>query len=121
MFEMTIRGRFRASHQIPEKNGRIEAPHEHDWKVEVFVSAADLDSRGIIADFEDVQAALREVLAPIEGRLLNESAPFAGVIPSAEGIARWLAGRIAPLVPVRVSLCRVTVWERPDCGASFLP
>ncbi|MBI1864527.1 MAG: 6-carboxytetrahydropterin synthase [Nitrospirae bacterium] len=121
MFELTVRCGFRASHQIPEKNGCLEAPHEHDWKVDVVVASADLDSRGIVIDFEEVQHALREVLEPMEGRLLNEVAPFAAAIPSAEGIARWLADRIAPLLPARASLRRVTVWERPDCGAAFLP
>ncbi|OGW59784.1 MAG: hypothetical protein A2V83_00580 [Nitrospirae bacterium RBG_16_64_22] len=121
MFELTVRCGFRASHQILEKNGCLEAPHEHDWSVEVVVAAVDLDSRGIAVDFEDVQTALRDILEPMEGRRLNEVAPFAAVIPSAEGIARWLADRIAPLLPARVSLRRVTVWERPDCGAAFLP
>lgn len=121
MFELTVRGGFRASHRIPEKSGCLEALHEHDWEVEVVVAAADLDSRGIVVDFEEVRTTLREVLEPMEGRRLNEAPPFTTVIPSAEGIARWLADRIAPHLPARVSLRRVTVWERPDCGASFLP
>ncbi len=121
MFELTVRCGFRASHQIPEKDGCLEAPHEHDWKVDVVVAADELDSRGIAVDFEEVQAALRDVLEPMEGRHLNEVDPFHTVIPSAEGIARRLADRIAPLLPARISLRRVTVWERPDCGAAFLP
>lgn len=61
MFELTVRGGFRASHRIPEKSGCLEALHEHDWEVEVVVAAADLDSRGIVVDFEEVRTALREI------------------------------------------------------------
>ena len=68
--------------------------------------------------------AVREALAALTGRLdhrdVNTVAPFDRESPTTERIARWFCEELRaslPQAPIRA----VTVFEGPDCSATFEP
>jgi len=127
MHEITVSRSFSAEHAVVLRDGTMERPHRHDWKVEVTVGAEQLDPVGMVMDFHVLQRQVDELLGDLEGRLINDVPPFAGaqgkpaVNPSAEQIAAWLGARIAEDLPPDVHLVSVAVEEAPGCTAAYRP
>ncbi len=126
MFAVAVRARFSASHSIKVGAGpreaphAREAPHEHDWTVEVEVGAETLDRHGLVIDFRRVERLLTECLAEFDGALLDELRDFADSNPTAENVARTIFGKLDARLPQdRCTLRRVTVWETPTCSATY--
>ncbi len=115
---LRVRARFEAAHHLTSYKGAPEPGHGHSWRVEAALAAQDLDAEGMAYDFVEVQAALRELAARLDHRDINTVPPFDRTSPTTERIAAWfftgLSGRLpgAPLV-------EVTVWEGPDCSATY--
>ncbi|HXE56671.1 MAG TPA: 6-carboxytetrahydropterin synthase [Gemmatimonadales bacterium] len=123
--------RFTARHRLwrsdwpPERNRAafraVADPHEHEYECAVTV-AGPLDGRmGMIMDLGELDRILaEEVVAPLDGKSLNDDLPiFAGgaILPTCEALAAWLYGRIAPRLPGGVRLERVRVREDPTLHA----
>ena len=99
-----------------------EAPHSHDWLVEVEAGANELDRDGLVMDFHALERFLKACLADFQGALLDELADFARSSPTAENVARIVFGRLEARLPdERCALVRVTVWETENCGATYRP
>jgi 6-pyruvoyltetrahydropterin/6-carboxytetrahydropterin synthase len=108
---------FTASHQLRLYDGSLEELHEHRWSVKVTVSAAELDSIGVVMDFHDLERRIHSVIAPFEGRRLNDLPAFAAINPSAENVAVHIARNLT--LPETVRLESVEVWETPENSAVF--
>lgn len=81
--------------------------HGHHWDVEVSVSG-DLDPKsGFVRGAELLMPALRELLAEVDHRNLDEMLP--GSVASPLGVAAWVLDRLALRFP---RIVRVTV----DCS-----
>lgn len=94
--------------------GPQRTPHAHDYRVEVTVSGPLDPDTGFVTDLGHLDAALREVVEPLDGADLNEAVPEVreGTMqPSTEALALWLRGRLAPRVPAPARLRRIRVWE----------
>lgn len=119
-YTLRVRVRFEAAHHLTSYRGAPEPVHGHSWQVEAVLAAPELDGEGMAWDFVEVQGALRELAAKLDHRHVNTVPPFDRVSPTTERIAGWffegLAGRL-PAAP----LAEVTVWEGPDCSATFRP
>lgn len=111
-YTLKISTEFAASHSLREYPGDCARLHGHNWKVEVEVTATDLDELGMAIDFKTVRAAAREAAGQLDHRHLNELDPFDRINPTAENIAAWLFSTIRDRVagPNR-HLSAVTVWE----------
>ncbi len=120
MYELSVQRVFSASHAIVMR-GEREPMHGHDWSVEVVVTAADLDDDGLLCDFHAVQAAVDSAIRPFQSRNLNETPPFDAVNPTAELVARHIAGATARALGTGVRVVRVRVTEAPGCAATFTP
>ncbi|HUT03011.1 MAG TPA: 6-carboxytetrahydropterin synthase QueD [bacterium] len=120
MFELTVRSSFAAAHRLREYDGKCENLHGHNWVVEVRVRAESLNDIGLAIDFKDLKAATDAVLDRLDHKLLNDVEPFKEMNPSSENIARWifesLKERLGGLV---VGLREVSVWENPNCCATY--
>ncbi|WP_456475776.1 6-pyruvoyl trahydropterin synthase family protein [Candidatus Pyrohabitans sp.] len=92
---------FDAAHYLPEHRS-CGVMHGHTYKVEVILEGEPRG--GIIVDFADVKATLREVLAEYDHRMLNELLPY----PSAENICMSIYEKLKARLnfPLRVRL-----WE----------
>ena len=117
---LRVRSRFEAAHHLTSYKGSPEAVHGHSWRVEAALGTAELGAEGMAWDFVEVQAALRELVARVDHRDLNAVPPFDRVSPTTERIAAWFFDSLAERLP-GAPLTEVTVWEGPDCSATYRP
>ncbi len=121
MFELTVRDEFSAAHQLRGYEGACEKLHGHNWRVEVAVRGERLNEIGILLDFKELKAHLREILSELDHRNLNEHPAFLQKNPSSENLARYIFERLSERLsgsPVRVY--RVTVCETERSCASWI-
>jgi 6-pyruvoyltetrahydropterin/6-carboxytetrahydropterin synthase len=103
---------FAAAHTLRDYPGACSRMHGHNWKVEVEVSASQLDDIGMAIDFKHIKRAAREVGGELDHRYLNEIPPFDQVNPTAENIAAWLYKGIGDKINnEHIQVCAVTLWE----------
>lgn len=103
---------FAAAHSLRDYPGDCRRLHGHNWKVEVEVTATQLDEVGMAVDFKVIKAVTKRVTDELDHRYLNEVAPFDTLNPTAENMAAHLYRRIgAELNDERVRVCAVTLWE----------
>ncbi len=120
-YELMVSGDFSSAHSLREYEGNCERVHGHNWKVEVTVTCETLDGRGIAVDFKDLKGLLREVVAFLDHRNLNDIEPFDKINPSSENIARHIYSSFKEGVPEHVSVRKVTVFESDSACASYVP
>ncbi|HSF19861.1 MAG TPA: 6-carboxytetrahydropterin synthase QueD [Vicinamibacteria bacterium] len=118
-YEVSVQTTFAASHQLRGYKADLEPLHGHNFRVEVFVGAESLDDSGLIIDFLELEAKLKEVVARYDHRHLNDLAPFDEENPTTENIARFFYETLAKRLPRGVVLHRVRVWEAPTYSASY--
>lgn len=120
MYEVRQETVVAAAHQLRFAPGEGERLHGHNWRIVAVMRARELDSRGMVVDFNDLGVELRRLVEPYEHVFLNELAPYGEVNPTAENIARVVAdGLAAKLDDERARVVRVEVWETDTCGAVF--
>jgi len=126
MFEVSVEATFAAAHQLRNYKGKCENLHGHNYKVRVRVGGPTLNSTGLVADFGEVKAVLREIVARLDHTFLNELEPFTVLNPSAENIALYFYEELdkglkegASEVPIQVS--EVVVWETETSSATYRP
>ena len=120
MYEVIIRQRFSAAHQLRDVSGIYENLHGHNWKVELVVSAKSLDPIGLVIDFKIVDDVAKEIVDRFDHQVLNEIPLFQDLNPSAENIARIIFEDLKEkLISYSVQLKKVTVWETDTYGASY--
>ncbi len=121
MFELKIITQFAAAHRLRNFQGKCEQLHGHNWKVEVFVLADQLDSAGLVRDFGEIKTTTREILNGLDHHYLNELTPFQEENPSSEHIARYLFRQLSRLLnDERAKVSKVSVWESDTSCATYL-
>lgn len=122
MYEIRVSSSFAAAHQLNNYGGKCERLHGHNWKVEVYVMAGELNQVGLAIDFQDVKKALGDVVEKFDHRNLNELAEFQQDNPSSENVARLIHGGLSDLLSTHgVTVGKVSVWESDACCASYIP
>lgn len=121
MYEVTVRSSFAAAHNLRQYHGRCEALHGHNYKVEVAVRGPSLREGGMLLDFGQLKAYLKEILEGLDHKYLNEVPPFDREEPSCENIARYLWKELQRRLPSGLKVHRVTVWESEDTSSTFYP
>lgn len=120
MYELKIITQFAAAHRLENFNGKCEALHGHNWKVEVFIRGDRLDEAGLLMDFGQVKARAHQLLEEIDHKYLNELPAFRDQNPSSENLARYLFERLgATLNRDGIEVCRVSVWESDTSCATY--
>ncbi|PLY00252.1 MAG: 6-carboxytetrahydropterin synthase QueD [Desulfuromonas sp.] len=120
MYHLTIYTHFAAAHNLINYQGDCENLHGHNWKVEVTVTAEDLDDAGLAIDFKILKAYTKEILARLDHKYLNDLDAFKNHSPSSENIARYLFYELsAPLAAKNVKIDSVKVWESENACASY--
>lgn len=94
--------------------------HGHNYEVEIIAEAPDLDDRGFVVDFRELNDVKQWVNDTLDHRHLNDVMDGQ---PSAEAIARliydWCRKSLPALVAARVVAVRV--WETPRAWAEYHP
>lgn len=119
-FEVRVEKQFSAAHLLRGYQGDCALMHGHNWIVEAYVKCEALDEIGIGIDFRKVKEALKEVIAGLDHRILNEVPAFREVNPTSENLARFLYKELSARLNARtVSVSKVWVFETPGAGAGY--
>ncbi|MBI5451413.1 MAG: 6-carboxytetrahydropterin synthase QueD [Gammaproteobacteria bacterium] len=111
---------FASAHTLRDYPGPCSQMHGHNWKVEVQVSASQLDAAGMVMDFKLIKEAARQLCAQLDHRYLNEIPPFDHINPTAENIACHCYRELSKtLNTTRVRVSGVTIWETDRACASY--
>lgn len=120
MYRLKIVTSFAAAHNLNNYQGECENLHGHNWRVEVSVTASELDKAGLCIDFKILKAETRELLSGLDHKYLNELSSFAGQSPSSENIARYIFHELSKkLNDGNVKVEMITVWESDFACASY--
>jgi len=119
-FEIRVEKQFSAAHLLRGYQGDCALMHGHNWIVAAYVKCKALDEIGIGIDFRQVKEALKEVIAGLDHRILNEVPAFKEVNPTSENLARFVYKELSTRLnagTARVS--KVWVFETPGAGAAY--
>jgi 6-pyruvoyltetrahydropterin/6-carboxytetrahydropterin synthase len=119
-YRLRVIARFEAAHHLTSYKGAPESSHGHSWRVEAVLETSELGPEGMAYDFVEVQGALRELAARLDHRDINTVPPFDRESPTTERIAAWFFEGLAERLP-GAPLAEVTLWEGPDCSATYRP
>jgi 6-pyruvoyltetrahydropterin/6-carboxytetrahydropterin synthase len=119
VYELTLEGILHIDHALRLYDGILEPMHHHDWVVDVTVASEDLDQIGAVMDFFELDRILREVLADLDGKVLNDHPAFRDRNSSSEIVTRYLFDQIEPKLPAHARLRRVTVHRHEEIRAHF--
>jgi 6-pyruvoyltetrahydropterin/6-carboxytetrahydropterin synthase len=121
MYLLTIHTKFAAAHHLINYEGPCENLHGHNWKVEVVVSARQLDKAGMGIDFKVLKRKTKKTLEQLDHKYLNDVPPFNDISPSSENIARFLFEELGAVFnDDNVKVERINVWETDNACASYI-
>ncbi|HUX66801.1 MAG TPA: 6-carboxytetrahydropterin synthase QueD [Terriglobales bacterium] len=122
MFEISVEETFSSGHALRGYRGKCENPHGHNYKVRVCLAGTELNDIGLLYDFKDLKASIRQETERLDHQYLNDLEPFRELNPSAENLARFLYERLgeqmrgqAPGIRVK----SVTVYETDTTSAVY--
>ncbi len=120
MYEITVYSHFSGAHRLRCLQGRCEALHGHNWKIEVSVVSNRLNREGIVLDFGVLKQKVEKILKTLDHTYLNELPHFAKREPSSECIAKYIFDRLkTELKRYSVKVRRVTAWESDTASATY--
>lgn len=120
MYQLKISSSFASAHNLMNYQGDCENLHGHNWKVEVSVTAKNLDKAGLGIDFKTLKAETKSLLKTLDHKHLNELAPFKDVSPSSENIARYIYQELSlSLNNDNIKVESITVWESDFACAKY--
>ncbi len=119
MFRLKVFDHFSSAHFLNGYQGKCESLHGHNWKVEAEVEGENLDKIGMLIDFKILRELLKKVVKELDHRLLNDLEVFKNSNPSAELIARYIYKQFQGLLPDRVNLSSISVWESEGSQAVY--
>lgn len=131
MFRVTRQIDFCYGHRLLDYDGKCRYLHGHNGRAVIVLEAESLDHRGMLVDFTDIKRHVQRWIDDHldHNMLLRRDDPIVPVLvergervflmdenPTAENIAR-LIYRHAKESGLPVA--EVTLWETPNCYASF--
>ncbi len=120
MYRVMVKEGFSAAHRIEFHGGKCEELHGHNYVVEAVVEGPRLNGLGMVMDFAELKGALREVLAGLDHRYLNDVAYFRERASSAEHIATYVFEEMKARLPAgEAALSEVRVWESDGSCAVY--
>ena len=120
MFEVSVVMDFSAAHNLRGYRGKCEALHGHNWKVQVNLQAEKLDKIGMVTDFKVIKEKLKEILALLDHKYLNQLSYFKKINPTSENIAKLIYGKMKErLRNSSVAVHSVKIWETDNSYATY--
>ena len=138
MHKVTKQYRTETGHRLDDYDGKCSHLHGHSYLWEVTVQAENLTPNGMVTDFKNLKAAMKEVLEPFDHAMVlsihdplvvlrsttelmelfiatngaNPRLILFPVNPTAENFAAFAADEIQRLIwETGVTVTRVRVWE----------
>jgi 6-pyruvoyltetrahydropterin/6-carboxytetrahydropterin synthase len=120
MYRLTIKTGFAAAHNLINYQGDCENLHGHNWKVEVTVTARELDQAGLAIDFKVLKRETNALLDELDHKYVNQHHFFQDISPSSENISRYLFQELSRrLNDNNVKVERIGVWESDNACAEY--
>jgi len=121
MYELKVVTQFAAAHQLTMVGAKCENMHGHNWKIEVYVTGEKTDDAGVLMDFGIIKKHVREIMAMLDHKYLNELEYFQQGQPSSENIAYFVATELQKRIDNQAArISKVTAWESDDAGATYV-
>jgi len=121
MYELKVVTKFAAAHQLTMVGEKCENLHGHNWKVEVYVRGEKTDDAGVLMDFGIIKKDVREIMAMLDHKYLNELEYFQQGQPTSENIAYFVATELQKRIDNQaVSISKVTAWESDNAAATYI-
>ena len=99
MFRVTVRDHVMIAHSFRgEVFGPAQRLHGATYDIDATFAGEELDDDGIVVDIARAGTALREVLADLDHRNLDDDPEFEGRNTTSEVVAAHVADRLADLV-----------------------
>jgi len=96
MFSVTVRDHVMIAHSFDgEVFGPAQRLHGATYVVDATFRGPDLGPDGILLDIGLASTELKDVLAAINYRNLDDEDVFKGINTSTEAVARWIADQLA--------------------------
>jgi 6-pyruvoyltetrahydropterin/6-carboxytetrahydropterin synthase len=73
MYRVSKQFEFPAAHVLSKHKGRCRFPHGHNYKVEITLTAADLDENNMVCDFHAIKAMLKSYLGSLDHSIMLNS------------------------------------------------
>jgi 6-pyruvoyltetrahydropterin/6-carboxytetrahydropterin synthase len=123
MFEVTIEETFAAGHALRNYRGKCENVHGHNYRCQVTLEGAALDSIGLLVDFVELKRVVHTVLDRMDHQWLNDLPPFDRLNPSAENMAKHIYDQVSEGLTPRenVRVAGVRLWETDTASATYRP
>jgi 6-pyruvoyltetrahydropterin/6-carboxytetrahydropterin synthase len=133
MFQVTRIIHFCYGHRLMNYEGKCKHLHGHNGRVEVELTSAHLDNRGMVMDFSDIKRQLQTWIdAELDHKmLLRKDDPAVSVLeqlgeplhlfdenPTAENIAKHICDQAQRM---HFPVTSVRLWETENACATFLP
>lgn len=114
---------FAAAHAIRGHTRGCQNLHGHNYRVRVHLCAEQLDALGMVLDFADLKAVMKQILDPFDHHVINDLPPFDRVNTTAELISEHVFREVERHLreQQRVRVKRVEVWETDTSCAIFEP
>jgi 6-pyruvoyltetrahydropterin/6-carboxytetrahydropterin synthase len=121
MYELKVVTKFAAAHQLTMVGAKCENMHGHNWKIDVYVTGEKTDDVGVLMDFGIIKKHVRDIMAMLDHKYLNELEYFQQGQPSSENIAFFVATELQKRIDNQaVSISKVTAWESDDAAATYI-
>ncbi len=120
MHQLAITRDFFAQHFLIGGDwGKENQKHSHHYKVEVRIEAPELNEHGYLVDIVELEAALRQIIATVADKTLNDLPPFQGLNPSLERFARIIWQALAEKLKLDSGGLSVKLWENDSDWAAY--
>lgn len=121
MYTLCAQRGFTARHYLVGGDwGSENQPHAHSYRIEIRLSAQDLDASGYLLDLAVLEPILDECVARYADQLLNDLDEFADLNPSLEHFARLFCARmLRQLGRQGFGSVEVRIWENEIAWASY--
>lgn len=121
MYELTVRDHVMIAHSLPDAFfGPAARLHGATFVVEVTWSRLDLDEHGVVIDIGEASARLKEILADLDYRNLDEHPAFTGRFSTTEVVAGHIGDRLrASMDLTGFAALSVRLREHPDAWATY--
>jgi 6-pyruvoyltetrahydropterin/6-carboxytetrahydropterin synthase len=121
MYELKVVTKFAAAHKLIMVGEKCENLHGHNWKIEVYVTGEQTDEAGVLMDFGIIKKHVREIMAMLDHKYLNELDYFQHSQPSSENIAYFVATQLQKRFDNQpASVSKVTAWESDNASATYI-
>ncbi len=116
---LQVQDHFDAAHFLKDYKGKCSMMHGHTWDIILKVSTQTLDNIGMGLDFKSLKEILKSETEKYDHKIINDTAPFTEINPTAENLAREIFMSAQKKIPKNIKIESVTVWESPQACATY--